>query len=110
MRKWLHAWGPTLAGGAIATGAGTGAVALGLAHCFVALVPCVAVALVATLATLIGDIGEGGPARRRDKAPCSACYVAGLRLGEVTKDRDELREALTTLSLDGVPDPSGKAR
>lgn len=102
----MFVWGPDLVGGAIAIGSVTGAVALGLAVHYVAMTPLIAVAVVAFFATCFGDMLDDGPRDRRralEAQPCAHCVSYRRQLDDANKDRDELREALATLSLPPEP-------
>ena len=107
MRRFLVVWGPDLVGGALATGCGMGVVACGMAARWLFLVPAMeghAESAAATVKDLI-DIPSTGPARREDAfdSHCKMCVAKDQRLAAVTKDRDELREALLTLQLEPAP-------
>lgn len=110
MKRWLYVWGPPVLGFLVVTGGVTAAVALGLAHCWVAVVPAIGVSCIAFFWS-ITDLASDGDVRRAKKLkaqPCEFCVVIGRILAVVTKDRDELREAILVLEPVSEPRDGGK--
>lgn len=103
-------WGPPLFGAMLATGSIMGCVACASVGRWVLFVPCLIGGLVATVASIDDALTSPGQltrvARLADN-PCRMCAAKDARLAAVTRDRDELREAIMTLQL--PPDP-GKGR
>ena len=108
MRRFLAAWGPPLFATVLVASSVSGATWCVLGSHWLAVPFPLIAAVVALIASLV-DLEEGGPSRRRTKVACSSCYVKELDLAAVTKDRDELREALATLQLEPASNDKGRA-
>ena len=110
MRRFLRVWGPNVVGlGAVCCGI-EGIVWCALGSHWYVMVPSVLTTVVGFFATL-GDLLFDGPPDRRTALgaePCSGCVTAARRLACVTKDRDELREALAVLQIEATTSPQEK--
>ena len=113
MRRWLYVWWVPLLGLALSTSGTMSAVALVEAGHGLASMPCIVTAVIAIGVAFIDIMPESWGHTRRmniDPRPCGSCmcintaHESTLRtLAAVTKDRDELREALVTLQLEPPP-------
>lgn len=91
-------WGPTLIGAAFFTAATTALAELATTGHHVAVVPCV-ICSAASFFMTMGDLLFDGVADRRKNVGCADCESCRYILAAVTRDRDELREALVVLRL-----------
>ena len=106
MKRWLYVWWVPLLGLALATGSAMGGAALADAHRGLASVPCWVTMVVSFGVAFVDILPESWGYDRRlalAKRPCEGCAAIDRRLVAVTKDRNELREALATLALPADP-------
>lgn len=103
MRRFLAAWGPPMFGGAVTSGSVTAATWAGLGGHFLYMPAALLVAIVSAIACLVDILDNDGPEHRGDKVTrtikCAACAAIDLKLAAVTRDRDELRQALVVLDV-----------
>ena len=109
MRRWWFIWWVPLVGVALATGAGVSGAALAMAGHGLAVAPCVVTMVISFGCAVVDILPESWGYERRqriDPRPCSDCrcintvHASTVRqLAAVTKDRDELREAIVVLSI-----------
>lgn len=106
VRRWLFLWGPPLFALALSAGSCMTAAAVVEAGHSIASVPfwvTMTVSFFVALTDILPDSWGDRRKRRLVAYPCKACVLIDRKLASVTKDRDELREALAVLRLPESP-------